>query len=1015
MIKTNSTVHSGAVRIAVFLLYAMTLTAGCSDDDTQTTNENTNQNTNQNTNENENCVPSDEIADNAVDEDCDGWLATSRGFEIRAAHPRVLIDPAGLTAAVARMTGPDARDPYRRWFELIQQSADDGQEMDPVNLALLYRATGQRTYLDRYVAGVAESGDPSFGELLALDLVFDAVDTEIKERIMGRVSANDDCWYYNSVAQSISGEANWGYHSAIGVARALAYAGVFALTPVELEKDPATFRFDALNYVALVDEELSEGGHFRRIENHIAGDPTHNTALPGERGGMYDNIGYDSAEESYSVNVLAEFYFLTGRDRHSGFYHDAYRSFFYQNMQYPHLYTAHTQDSWCRRAGTESHIMARIWNTQTDWISQPRTDAVALTAWLYEDGRMQYFKENGVQRELCGEPYDGMYWDLLFYRDDLAPIAPDQNPLAVYFSGPGLVVIREDWTNDAAFGVFIAGEGISRRYEDANSFLLHRKVDVIPHAGARIRNNDDNAKHHWYHIRSISKNTLKIFDPAECLDLDASSNRGPLHSGPALVDSDNMGGQLFETSISENDGDYTISNGGATPSRTHNPDHPLGLYEVADVIRYAHVDGDYTYAVGDGTAAYTRKIEYFEREFLYLRPDVFVLFDRVRTTDPTFRKVWTIHTVDEPTLDATVIAEDLGMHTHLDGRLVTIANPQNITTIDTLLPQANRVVVRGGDTMLVQDAPLDPTTPISSAQILESDIGRWLELFAVGDDTEGTVTISGDAREGTGVSEEIVFDGTLQTAVRSVPTADVNATQLTDETQHWQPDQWQNYQVNIRCGGDSETTVISGNDENTLFGTFTPCQTSWQYTIERPLANSYNHWIRIDSITTADMEVDFFTVSVPHYFDAEDASGRLASFAPHTDGRDDGYRKRKDLGQWTLEIEDTGSTLSTNFLNVFSLRDPAVGKPTVTLVESAHAAGAIIDTRFVVFAREPEPLSALTIEIPQAATLDGLVFDLLADATYYWVIEGDVLELSTTDNGGTAAATSAMGVLSINL
>jgi len=83
----------------------------------------------------------------------------------------------------------------------------------------------------------------------------------------------------------------------------------------------------------------------------------------------------------------------------------------------------------------------------------------------------------------------------------------------MYFNGPGLVSMRENWTNDALFAVFVAGEGISRRYEDANSFLLHRKTDIIPHAGARIRYNDDNSKHAWYNIRSMSNNTIKIFDP----------------------------------------------------------------------------------------------------------------------------------------------------------------------------------------------------------------------------------------------------------------------------------------------------------------------------------------------------------------------------------------------------------------------------------------------------------------------------------------------------------------------
>ena len=40
------------------------------------------------------CTPSGpEIPDNSVDEDCDGWLGTSQSYDIRAAHPRLLLTP----------------------------------------------------------------------------------------------------------------------------------------------------------------------------------------------------------------------------------------------------------------------------------------------------------------------------------------------------------------------------------------------------------------------------------------------------------------------------------------------------------------------------------------------------------------------------------------------------------------------------------------------------------------------------------------------------------------------------------------------------------------------------------------------------------------------------------------------------------------------------------------------------------------------------------------------------------
>ena len=259
-----------------------------------------------------------EVPDNAVDEDGDGWLGTSDCFPVRAAHPRVLVTPERLQVALQRMAGPAAREPYKGWFGKLQAAADAGKDVNPVSLALLYKATGDKAYRDKFLGRLPASGTPKLEELFGVDLLFDELSEAQKLAVMKRVADNRDSWYYNSLVESNAAETRWGYHSAIGVTNALAYAGAFAYTEIELRKDPAVHKFNAANYLRLVHHELSDRGHFRRIENRIAGDPTYNDALPGQSGGMYDNFGYDAAEESHSINVLAQWLFLTGIDRLRG-------------------------------------------------------------------------------------------------------------------------------------------------------------------------------------------------------------------------------------------------------------------------------------------------------------------------------------------------------------------------------------------------------------------------------------------------------------------------------------------------------------------------------------------------------------------------------------------------------------------------------------------------------------------------------------------------------------------------
>ncbi len=143
----------------------------------------------------------------------------------------------------------------------------------------------------------------------------------------------------------------------------------------------------------------------------------------------------------------------------------------------------------------------------------------------------------------------------------------------------------------------------------------------------------------------------------------------------------NFGGQLFKTS--PNDPNYS------------RPADPTGMeHDYGDIQKYEYVPGKYSYSLGDATAAYSEKIEFFKRAFLHINNDTFIIFDKVKSADPTFKKVWTMHTVDQPIFTSSGIA-GFGTVTAMNSTGLLIDNPFTQTHIDTLLPKQNQVIVRG--------------------------------------------------------------------------------------------------------------------------------------------------------------------------------------------------------------------------------------------------------------------------------------------------------------------------------
>ena len=75
-----------------------------------------------------------------------------------------------------------------------------------------------------------------------------------------------------------------------------------------------------------------------------------------------------------------------------------------------------------------------------------------------------------------------------------------------------------------------------------------------------------------------------------------------------------------------------------------------------------------------------------------------VVLDRVRATDPSYRKAWLLHGVSEPKVEAAAAGASVGHGGtgYRDASVVTFEDGEGRLRVHSLLPRAREVIVRGG-------------------------------------------------------------------------------------------------------------------------------------------------------------------------------------------------------------------------------------------------------------------------------------------------------------------------------
>lgn len=279
-------------------------------------------------------------------------------------------------------------------------------------------------------------------------------------------------------------------------------------------------------------------------------------------------------------------------------------------------------------------------------------------------------------------------------------------PLTHYFGSPnGLMMARTGWDVDCAspadcddvVAMMKIGErwGANHHHLDAGNFQLYYKGILASESGyyeSYGSLHDQN-----YNKASIAHNVITVYNPNERL-------------GSTGTYTDRYGNTVKLTDIfpyGVNDGGQRRPGGEPTTWEIWNGDTGLN-YDTGKVLDHAFGPDEnkpeYTYIKGDITQAYSseaagsalidRKVENVTRSMVFMPlenesyPAIMVIMDKVKSTNPEFKKKWLLHTQLEPEVDS-------------ENGVSVIKNNKNgyngKLTVQTLLPKNAEITKVGGE------------------------------------------------------------------------------------------------------------------------------------------------------------------------------------------------------------------------------------------------------------------------------------------------------------------------------
>ncbi len=335
-----------------------------------------------------------------------------------------------------------------------------------------------------------------------------------------------------------------------------------------------------------------------------------------------------------------------------------------------------------------------------------------FTASYYGDGTLlaQFLRQGGA-----GD--NEAIFEFLWRDPQLQAESLEALPLSRYFGSPfGWMVARTGWGQDAVIAEMKVNEYnfVNHQHLDAGAFQVYYQGALAIDSGSYSGSSGKYGSPHCqnYYWRTIAHNSLLVYDPQEDF-----GRRGY----------GNDGGQRLA--------------GGRSEVRTLDALlDPAKGYRTGRVLAQGFGPDpqtpEFTLLSGDLTDAYSKKVQHVTRSFVFLNlhdrkvPAALIVFDRVLSADPSFRKYWLLHTQEEPRIAGASAIIDCTRHDQR-GRL----------TLDVLLPaDRNRQLTSvGGPGKEYWVFGTNYANDIEPRQLARSSLepGEWrIELSPIGASSE---------------------------------------------------------------------------------------------------------------------------------------------------------------------------------------------------------------------------------------------------------------------------------------